>query len=166
MPSVSKKQARFMKAISHGWKPSRMKNPPSRKVAREFVEADMYNEEYQQGGLAQAVPQHAILPPQQIPPRQQGPPRRAGGFPGGGRGIPPEVLQGIPPQVLRMMIAKQLATRGGVQPGGPGGMVPGRQFIPRIGGGDQQGALARAVQTRTGRPPISRRMPFPGRRPR
>jgi len=151
MPSVSKKQARFMKAISHGWKPSRMKNPPSRKVAREFVEADMYNEEYQQGGLAQAVP-----------------PRRAGGFPGGGRGIPPEVLQGIPPQVLRMMIAKQLATRGGAQPGGPGGMVPGRQFIPRIGGGDQQGALARAVQTRTGRPPISRRTAFPGRggRPR
>jgi len=141
MPTVSESQRRLMQGIKHGWKPTRMKNPPSRAVAREFVEEDMYDEEYQQGGLAQA----------QIP-------RRAGGFPGGGRGIPP--------QVLRMLIAKQLAQRGGVRPGGPGGMVPGRQPVPippRIGGGDQQGALARAVQTRTGRPPISRRTAFPGR---
>lgn len=68
--------------------------------------------------------------------------------------------------------------------GGPGGVrpavMPGRGFMPtpgptggggagtpggtnRIGMGDQQGALARASQVQTGRPPISRRQPFPGR---
>jgi hypothetical protein len=68
--------------------------------------------------------------------------------------------------------------------GGPGGVrpavMPGRGFMPtpgptggggagtrgaspRIGMGDQQGALARATQVQTGRPPISRRQPFPGR---
>lgn len=54
-------------------------------------------------------------------------------------------------------------------------VMPGRSFMPggggagmpgggnRIGMGDQQGALARAMQVQTGRPPISRRQPFPGR---
>ncbi len=45
--------------------------------------------------------------------------------------------------------------------GGGGGGTPGG--ANRIGMGDQQGALARAMQTQTGRPPISRRQPFPGR---
>lgn len=81
---------------------------------------------------------------------------------------------------------------GRVQPGGPGGMPGGRQMLTpadarmpggrampfrglmnkmrgrpqpnRIGTGDQQGGLARAMQTQTGRPPISRRMAFPGTR--
>jgi hypothetical protein len=87
-----------------------------------------------------------------------------------------------------------------VQPGGPGGMVPGRQMLGatgpggagmpganappslrghlqkqqamqrqtaggnRVGMRDQQGGLARAMQTQTGRPPISRRAAFPGSR--
>ncbi len=34
---------------------------------------------------------------------------------------------------------------------------------PRVGAGDQQGGQARALQVQTGRPPISRRQPFPGR---
>lgn len=42
MPSVSKRQARFMAAIAHGWKPSGMKGRslPSRRVARDFNKAD------------------------------------------------------------------------------------------------------------------------------
>lgn len=41
MPSSSKKQARFMRAIAHGWTPARMEHPPSREVARKFMKADM-----------------------------------------------------------------------------------------------------------------------------
>ena len=40
MPSKSPAQARLMAAIAHGWKPDNMKNPPSRRVAREFNQAD------------------------------------------------------------------------------------------------------------------------------
>ena len=39
-----------------------------------------------------------------------------------------------------------------------------RSRQPRIGMGDQQGGLSRAMQTQTGRPPISRRAAFPGSR--
>lgn len=39
VPSKSEKQARLMRAVAHGWKPSRIKGP-SQEVAREFVEAD------------------------------------------------------------------------------------------------------------------------------
>ena len=39
MPSKSEKQARFMRAVAHGWKPTRTKAPP-KKVAREFMLAD------------------------------------------------------------------------------------------------------------------------------
>ena len=47
-----------MRAVAHGWKPSRMKSPPSRAVAREFVEADrkysggFAENRYARGGLA------------------------------------------------------------------------------------------------------------------
>lgn len=41
MPSTSPRQAKFMRAIAHGWKPSGMKNPPSVAVARKFMRADM-----------------------------------------------------------------------------------------------------------------------------
>lgn len=30
-----------MRAIAHGFKPSRIKNPPSKAVARKFMKADM-----------------------------------------------------------------------------------------------------------------------------
>ena len=39
MPSVSKKQARFMAAVAHGWKPKAKKAPPIA-VAKEFASAD------------------------------------------------------------------------------------------------------------------------------
>ena len=39
MPSKTKKQARFMKAVAHGWKPSKTQAPPVN-VAKEFVAAD------------------------------------------------------------------------------------------------------------------------------
>jgi hypothetical protein len=39
VPSKSKKQARFMRAVAHGWKPDRVDAPPV-SVAKEFVEAD------------------------------------------------------------------------------------------------------------------------------
>jgi len=39
MPSVSAKQARFMRAVAHGWKPDGKKAPPIA-VAKEFMRAD------------------------------------------------------------------------------------------------------------------------------
>ena len=39
MPSKSAAQARLMAAVSHGWKPDRIKGPPV-KVAKEFNQAD------------------------------------------------------------------------------------------------------------------------------
>lgn len=39
MPSKSKRQGRFMRAVAHGWQPGRVKAPPL-SVAREFVAAD------------------------------------------------------------------------------------------------------------------------------
>ena len=58
MPSKTPKQAKLMRAIAHGWNPSRMKSPPSRAVAQEFVEADrkysggFAENRYWTGGLA------------------------------------------------------------------------------------------------------------------
>jgi hypothetical protein len=40
MPSTTKKQARFMAAVAHGWKPSQKKAPPV-SVAKEFNKADV-----------------------------------------------------------------------------------------------------------------------------
>ena len=39
MPSVSTKQARFMRAVAHGWKPPQGMGPPV-SVAREFEAED------------------------------------------------------------------------------------------------------------------------------
>ena len=58
MPSKTPKQAKLMRAVAHGWNPSRMKSPPSRAVAQEFVEADrkysggFAENRYWTGGLA------------------------------------------------------------------------------------------------------------------
>ncbi len=58
MPSKTPKQAKFMRAIAHGWTPSRMSSPPSRAVAQEFVNADrkysggFAENRYWTGGLA------------------------------------------------------------------------------------------------------------------
>jgi len=123
VPSKTEKQAKLMRAVAHGWQPSRMKGPPVG-VAKEFMRADMAKKRktrkrkrMQQGGLAQAT---------------------AAGRPGGAA----PSLRGY------------LQAMRGQQRQGPGA---------RIGTGDQQGALARAMQTQTGRPPISRRAAFPGR---
>ncbi len=53
MPSKSKKQAKFMRAVAHGWKPDRMKGPTIA-VAKEFVNADRRKKVngYQFGGMA------------------------------------------------------------------------------------------------------------------
>ena len=65
MPSKTPKQAKFMRAIAHGWTPSRMKSPPSRAVAQEFVEADrkysggFAENRYWTGGLAAMDEAHA-----------------------------------------------------------------------------------------------------------
>jgi len=40
MPSESPAQAKLMAAVAHGFKPTRLKNPPSVKVAQEFNNAD------------------------------------------------------------------------------------------------------------------------------
>ena len=39
MPSKTKKQAKFMQAVAHGFKPTNKKGPPV-SVAKEFVAAD------------------------------------------------------------------------------------------------------------------------------
>lgn len=36
MPYASQAQRRLMEGIAHGWKPSNMKNPPSKAVAQKF----------------------------------------------------------------------------------------------------------------------------------
>lgn len=69
---ASAKQARLMRAVAHGWKPSRIRGP-SRAVANEFV--DKKDRGLQEGGLAaalaasraEAATHHA--PPERQPPR-------------------------------------------------------------------------------------------------
>lgn len=39
MPSKTKKQAKFMRAVAHGFEPDRIKGP-SKKVAKEFAAVD------------------------------------------------------------------------------------------------------------------------------
>ena len=51
MPSKSPEQAALMRAVAHGWKPSRMKGP-SRRVAKEFAAADRKAKKFQYGGMA------------------------------------------------------------------------------------------------------------------
>lgn len=40
MPSKTKKQAAFMRAVAHGWKPPGGKKAPPVSVAKEFMAAD------------------------------------------------------------------------------------------------------------------------------
>ena len=101
------------------------------------------------------------------PPKRVGmaPPRRArpGVMPGrqfmptGGRPREPMVQ----PDDARMPGGRAMPQRGLLQK-----MQAARRQAPshRIGMRDQQGGLSRALQTRTGRPPISRRAAFPGSR--
>jgi hypothetical protein len=104
------------------------------------------------GGLGQVAqrpraPGVGTRPP--MPPRGQPQGARGPGGPGGPGGV--GMRGGAPPSMrghLQAMRAQQRQAPGG----------------NRIGMGDQQGGLARAMQTQTGRPPISRRAAFPGSR--
>jgi hypothetical protein len=49
MPSSSEKQAKFMRAVAHGWKPSKKDTPPV-SVAKEFVAADK-GKKFNKGGM-------------------------------------------------------------------------------------------------------------------
>ena len=48
MPSTTKRQAHFMSAIAHGWKPTGEKGP-SRAVAEEFHDADKAQGKWEHG---------------------------------------------------------------------------------------------------------------------
>jgi hypothetical protein len=48
MPSKTAKQAKLMRAVAHGWKPSGIKGP-SVQVAKEFVAADK-GRKFRKGG--------------------------------------------------------------------------------------------------------------------
>lgn len=55
MPSKSKAQANLMAGIAHGWKPTGMKNPPSKAVAKEFNAADAKQHMNPLSGIALAT---------------------------------------------------------------------------------------------------------------
>ncbi len=115
------------------------------------------------GSFREAMMNRGVMGPQPRSPGPGAPPMKGIGR-APGAGVP---LRGVgrPPGMGR--------------PGAGGGVraavMPGRSFMPggggagmpgganRIGMGDQQGALARATQVQTGRPPMSRRQGFPGR---
>ena len=96
------------------------------------------------GGLAQAMMARQGMRPGGIPRRGGQPP------PVGPRGGPQ-----FPPNLMGMYQRMRMQNR--PRMGGVGGGN-------RVGQADQQGALARALQRGTGRPPMSRRYAFPGRR--
>ena len=50
MPSSTPKQARFMAAVAHGFKPDRVKAPPVA-VAKEFNEADAGGEKLKRAAM-------------------------------------------------------------------------------------------------------------------
>ena len=52
MPSKSARQARFMRAVAHGFKPDRVEGPPV-SVAREFVRADQRKK--RRGAIKKAI---------------------------------------------------------------------------------------------------------------
>lgn len=159
MPSKSKKQAKLMRAVAHGWKPSRIKGP-TRTVAKEFVDADKRRDEvtgYQFGG---GVPYRGVPPqrgmisrgaggdPREMAGRMRGQmPRgggygRAGGVPGtiggfgGYQGQGRSPFGGGMPQggaLRQMMQQMQMQQMRGGQPGGGrfvGGPGAGRP-VPR-----------------------------------
>lgn len=183
---ASPAQARLMRAVAHGWKP---KNPrgelPPRGVAQEFVQKKD-RKKMAFGGLARMIQQRIQQQrAQQAQQQAQAPqvPLRQLAQPGGLEAIRQQYIQGPPPA------APPTVRPGG--PGGPlpgrqmiGAEMQGGPRVPpslrgylqkmrmqarqqqggnRVGQSDQQGALSRALQRGTGRPPMSRRSAFPGR---
>lgn len=140
MPSKSKKQAKLMRAVAHGWKPSRIKGP-TRTVAKEFVSADKRRDKvtgYQFGGG--------------VPSGMYG--NMMNRFGGQYRGVPPQ-RGGIQQSPTGSM--SRLRGRGGERGGyGHAGGVPGtiggfggyqgQGRSPFGGGADQGGALRQMMQ--------------------
>lgn len=126
MPSKSKKQAKLMRAVAHGWKPDRFEGP-TRAVAQEFVTADKRRSKvdgYQFGGRSMAG-RYGMMP--QV---------------GGGRdprGMPPQggPQGGALAQIFRQRQMQQKPRPGGRDMrgfpgrGGPAGMRNPRQPIMR-----------------------------------
>ena len=167
MPSKSDKQAKFMRAIAHGWTPDRMKNPPSKAVATDFMRADQKAGKYYSGGMARmyfpstprdtlglqagGLAQAAMMRRPRMPLPMRRPRRPMPQEPvqlQGGPQIAPNLRGYL--QRMRMDNRPQRGLRAGSG--------------NRVGQMDQQGALARALQRGTGRPPMSRRAGFPGTR--
>jgi len=126
------------------------------------------------GGVGQGQPRPQA-PGAGVPLRGVGRPPGMGGPGAGGVATPG---RGGGPGDYQSFLQKRAQAAGRGQPPGGGvraAVMPGRSFMPggggagmpgvapRIGMGDQQGAQARALQVQTGRPPMSRRQPFPGR---
>jgi len=137
MPSKSKKQAKLMRAVAHGWKPSRIKGP-TRAVAKEFVDADKRRDNvtgYQFGGMAAMGPAY----------------RGARGMMDQYRGVPPQ-RGGIQQGPTAMM--------GSQYPGGSGPFMPGPTRPDLAGTAGRAGALRQAMQR--GRPGGGMMGRFPG----
>jgi len=65
-----------MRAVAHGWKPTRMKGP-SKDVAKEFVAADQ-KKKMAHGGLAQVAQQRYANPNQRMNQQGRGSPQPGG----------------------------------------------------------------------------------------
>lgn len=178
MPSKSKKQAKLMRAVAHGWKPSRIKGP-TRTVAKEFVSADERRGEvdgYRYGGYAEEDEYYGGGPAGY----DEGGPaeyqfggmagfnpimRGAGRMMPGGRmprgGVMGGQYRGVPPQ--RGALQQFMQQRGGgLHPGaqGPGGgflsrfrqQTPGQPLHPGARGPGGGGFLSRFRQMQRGQP--------------
>jgi len=122
--------------------------------------------------FADVIRNRGVAGPQPRPPGGGVPLRGVGRPPGMGR---PGAGGGAGDYQRMLQQRKQQATAPGAGGNVQAAVMPGRGFMPggggagmpgganRIGMGDQQGALARATQVQTGRPPMSRRQGFPGR---
>ncbi len=131
-----------MRAVAHGWKPSRIKGP-TREVAKEFVSADKRRDNvtgYQFGG---GVPYRGVPPqrgmiqrgPTAMAGRMRGPMPgrggygRAGGVPGTIGGFGGYQGGGGGGGALRQMMQRMQQQRGGLHPGAQG---PGGGFLSRF----------------------------------
>jgi hypothetical protein len=139
MPSSTKKQAHFMAAIAHGWKPTGIKHPPSQAVAQEFHEADKREGKWehprkkmQLGGMMGALrTPPGVTPTANLAGGQNLAQMLAGlqGWGGGGMGGNPwGNLIGNAPQttsLLRPPIPGGGGALGSMIGGGPGGIAAG-----------------------------------------
>lgn len=172
MPSKSKKQARLMRAVAHGWKPSRIKGP-TRAVAKEFVKADKRREGvkgYQRGGMALGVPGMRRMPPQ-----MQGALSRVAQKPMVGRTMvppgrpqmstplqmPPNMRRGMPYGRPQPQIADSSMGRRGMMPNRPAPMGYPRRTGPNLPQGGALGSMRQLMEQLRGGMKGQRRTPGP-----